>query len=91
MIASVVGSKGTKTELQSISAPTLVIWGEKDRYLGPDLAEPHHEDVPNLDRVERLPDASHWVHHDEPQRVTQLLIDFFAPALATQNREAATR
>jgi pimeloyl-ACP methyl ester carboxylesterase len=76
--AAVRPPKGTKTELHSISAPTLVIWGEKDRYLGPDLAEPHHEDVPNLDRVERLPDGSHWVHHDEADRVTQLLIDFFA-------------
>ena len=36
--------------------------------------------VPNLDRVERLPDASHWVHHDEAERVNQLLIDFFTPA-----------
>ena len=45
--------------------------GERDRYLGPTLAEPHHDDVPNLDRVERLPDASHWVHHDEAERVNQ--------------------
>jgi pimeloyl-ACP methyl ester carboxylesterase len=43
-------------------------------------------DVPNLDRVERLPDASHWVHHDEAERVNQLLIDFFAPALRTESR-----
>ena len=57
-----------------------------DSYLGPELAEPDHDDVPNLDRVERLPDASHWVHHDEPERVTQLLIEFFAPALPTENR-----
>lgn len=61
-----------------ITAPTLVIWGGRDRYLGPTLAEPHHDDVPNLDRVERLPDASHWVHHDEAERVNQLLIEFFA-------------
>jgi pimeloyl-ACP methyl ester carboxylesterase len=61
-------------------APTLVIWGERDRYLGPELAEPDHDDVPNQDRVERLPDASHWVHH-EAERVTQLLAGFFAPAL----------
>ena len=54
-----------------------------DRYLGPTLAEPHQDDVPNLDRVERLPDASHWVHHDEAERVNQLLIDFFAPARTT--------
>jgi pimeloyl-ACP methyl ester carboxylesterase len=67
--------------LKPIDAPTLVIWGERDHFLGQELAEPEHDDVPNLDRVERLPDASHWVHHDEADRVTQLLTDFFAPSL----------
>ena len=56
------------------------IWGQDDGYLGPDLAEPDHDDVPNLDRVERLLGASHWVHHDAAERVTQLLTDAFAPA-----------
>jgi hypothetical protein len=32
--------------------------------------------VPNLQGVERLPDAS----HDEAERVNELLIDFFAPS-----------
>jgi pimeloyl-ACP methyl ester carboxylesterase len=72
--------KEAAAKLRPISAPTLVIWGERDSYLGSDLAEPERDDVPNLDRVERLPDASHWVHHDEAERVNQLLIDFFAPA-----------
>ena len=49
------------------------------------LAEPDHDDVPNLDRVERLPNASRWVHHDEAERVTQLLTDFFAPARPATN------
>jgi pimeloyl-ACP methyl ester carboxylesterase len=65
---------------------TLVIWGQRDRYLGEELAEPDHDDVPNLDRVERLADASHWVHHDEPERVTRLLIDFFTPTPPTKHR-----
>jgi epoxide hydrolase 4 len=82
--------RGPSQQVRPISAPTLVIWGQRDRYLGPQLAEPHREDVPNLDRVERLPDASHWVHHDEPERVTQLLSDFFAPARTTDNRQAST-
>jgi epoxide hydrolase 4 len=69
---------GSKQEIRRVTAPTLVIWGQRDRYLGPKLAEPHHEDVPNLDRVERLPDASHWVHHDEAERVNELLVDFLA-------------
>jgi pimeloyl-ACP methyl ester carboxylesterase len=69
---------GSKQKVQTISAPTLVIWGQEDRYLGADLAEPHKEDVPNLVGVERLPNASHWVHHDEAGQVNQLLIDFLA-------------
>ena len=78
--------KKAEAALRPISAPTLVIWGQRDNYLGPELAEPDHDDVPNLDRVERLPDASHWVHHDEAERVNQLLIDFFGPALPASNR-----
>src|ERR1700730_6235479 len=70
--------KEAAAKLRPISAPTLVIWGERDSYLGSELAEPHRDDVPNLDRVERLADASHWVHHDEAELVNQLLIDFFA-------------
>jgi pimeloyl-ACP methyl ester carboxylesterase len=69
--------KRAEAALRPIQAPTLVIWGQGDRYLGPELAEPDHDDVPNLDRVERLSDASHWVHHDEAERAIQLLTDFF--------------
>jgi epoxide hydrolase 4 len=69
--------KRAEAQLSPIQARTLIIWGDEDRYLGPELAEPDHGDVPNLDHVERLP-ASHWVHHDEPERVTQLLTGFFA-------------
>ena len=72
--------KAAKARIRKISAPTLVIWGQQDRYLGQKLAEPNRDDVPNLERVEHLPNASHWVHHDQAERVTKLLIDFFAPA-----------
>jgi pimeloyl-ACP methyl ester carboxylesterase len=73
-------AKKAEAAIHPIKAPTLVIWGQRDAYLGEELAEPEHDDVPNLERVERLPDASHWVHHDEAERVTQLLTSFFAPA-----------
>ncbi|MBV8218093.1 MAG: alpha/beta hydrolase, partial [Solirubrobacterales bacterium] len=67
----------SSSSISPVQAPTLVIWGERDRHLGAELAEPHREDVPRLERVVRLPDASHWVQHDEPERVSGLLIDFF--------------
>jgi pimeloyl-ACP methyl ester carboxylesterase len=76
-------AKKAAAAIHPIKAPTLVIWGQEDQYLGEELAEPEHDDVPNLERVERIPDASHWVHHDAADRVTQLLADFCGPARTT--------
>ena len=61
--------------VQRIDAPTLVVWGERDRYLSPRLASDLATWVPNC-RIERLPAASHWVQHDEPERVNRLLLSF---------------
>ncbi|XXX82600.1 alpha/beta fold hydrolase [Sorangium sp. So ce134] len=58
-----------------IDTPVLVIWGEHDRYLGAELAAPDPELVPNA-RVARIPDASHFVLYDRPERVNQLLLEF---------------
>ncbi len=62
-------------EMTPIAAPTLVIWGERDRYIGSELAEPDPRWVRDV-RVERIPDASHWVQHEAPERVSELLIEF---------------
>ena len=66
---------GAQGKLVPIEAPTLVIWGERDRHLGRELAEPEARWVPNA-RMEWLRDATHWVQHDEPERVNELLIEF---------------
>ena len=58
-----------------VEAETLVIWGERDRFLGRELATPPKKLVPNA-RVEFLPEASHWVQVDAPARVNALLIPF---------------
>ena len=61
---------------QSVPAPTLVIWGEQEAYLNSTLLDRLDRWVPDL-RVERIPDASHWVQNDVPERVNELLIRFF--------------
>ncbi len=71
-------ARDPRGRLPPIGAETLVIWGERDRYLEASLAEPHRRDVPRLHEVVRLPDSSHWVMRDEPERVSQLLAEFFA-------------
>ena len=68
---------GAQRRIRTVHAPTRVIWGERDRYLGPGLAEPHRADVPNLERVIRL-DTSHWVQHEAPEEVAALLVEFFS-------------
>jgi pimeloyl-ACP methyl ester carboxylesterase len=55
-----------------IDAPTMLIWGERDRHLGNRMSEGIDEWVPNL-TVERLPDVSHWVMADAPADVERLL------------------
>jgi pimeloyl-ACP methyl ester carboxylesterase len=57
----------------------LVIWGEQDRFLVKEMADPDPRLVPDV-RVVRLPQASHWVQHDEPERVNALLTEFFSAA-----------
>jgi epoxide hydrolase 4 len=61
--------------IRRIDVPTLLIWGEQDRYLGLRFTEGLERWVPNI-RIERLPEASHWVQSDAPERVNQLLIGF---------------
>jgi pimeloyl-ACP methyl ester carboxylesterase len=68
----------TRALLQRVEAPVLVIWGERDRFLSRRLAEPPHLWVPNLVRVKRLSDASHWVAEDRPVEVNTLLLDFLS-------------
>jgi epoxide hydrolase 4 len=57
------------------AVPTLLIWGQRDAYLGSRLTEGLEQWAPNL-RMERIPNASHWVQNDAPERVNELMIEF---------------
>ncbi len=60
-----------------LTMPTLLIWGERDRYLGLPLTEGLEPLVPNL-RLERIADASHWVQNDAPLQVNTAILNFLA-------------
>ncbi|MGH2517888.1 MAG: alpha/beta fold hydrolase [Ktedonobacterales bacterium] len=61
--------------LRVITAPTLVLWGELDPYLGVGL-------LAGLDRwarnvtIQRFPTAGHWLNQQEPERVNAALLAF---------------
>jgi pimeloyl-ACP methyl ester carboxylesterase len=61
--------------LFTIAVPTLVIWGEKDRWLLTGNLEGLEKYVPNL-VIKRIPDGSHWVIHEKPARVNSYIREF---------------
>ena len=64
--------------LRIVVAPTLVLWGELDAYLGVNFLDGLDRWVSDL-RIERFPTAGHWVNQQEPARVNALLDAFFSP------------
>jgi pimeloyl-ACP methyl ester carboxylesterase len=61
-----------------VRVPTLLLWGDRDRYLRPALA-PASAALCDDVRLVRFPRATHWLQHDEPDRVTGLLAEFLRP------------
>jgi len=59
-----------------VRVPTRILWGERDRFL---LAEMARESLRYCGNAElyTFAGASHWLQHEEPARVSQLLIEFF--------------
>lgn len=59
-----------------VTVPTLMIWGTKDRFLGEEMAQPSIDRC-DRGRLARIEEATHWVQHEEPDRVNALIADFF--------------
>jgi pimeloyl-ACP methyl ester carboxylesterase len=62
-----------------VRVPTLVLWGMADQALLPGLLDGLDELIPRL-TVERLPNATHWLIHEEPQLVAARIREFLVSA-----------
>jgi len=62
-------------EMLAVKVPTLVIWGEEDRALLTGNLDGLQDYIEDL-TVKRIPDGSHWVSHEQPERVNALIRDF---------------
>lgn len=62
-------------EMLTIGVPTLVLWGLQDTALLPELLDGLEEYIPRL-TLEKVPDASHWIVHEQPALVAQRLAAF---------------
>ncbi|WP_029007497.1 alpha/beta fold hydrolase [Azospirillum halopraeferens] len=66
---------GRRAPGRRVRVPVLLLWGERDPFLQPGLARAAAALCDDI-RVERFPDAGHWLQHEEAERVNRLLIDF---------------
>ncbi len=60
---------------KSLTMPTLILWGDKDIYVGPKLAEACAALCSNA-RVVHFQHAGHWLPHDERDAVIGHLLEF---------------
>jgi pimeloyl-ACP methyl ester carboxylesterase len=72
-----VGERGR--DLDKLTGPALVVWGDRDPYIGPRYAEVLAEALGGEVRVEHFPDAGHWVWLDRPDAV-EMVARFLAGA-----------
>jgi pimeloyl-ACP methyl ester carboxylesterase len=60
----------------NIQSPTLIIWGQQDPHLSYEMASLSLDFCAD-DRLVTFEDATHWVLHDKPEEVSQLMIEHF--------------
>src|SRR5438309_9544432 len=67
---------GVKFQARNLRCPTRILWGERDDFL---LSEMAHESLSYCTSAElfTFANATHWLQHEEPDRVSQILADFF--------------
>jgi pimeloyl-ACP methyl ester carboxylesterase len=61
--------------LDELTLPALIVWGQRDPYLAPELGEAYATRLPNAS-LERVEDAGHWPWLERPElidRVAQFL------------------
>jgi pimeloyl-ACP methyl ester carboxylesterase len=63
---------------QKISVPTLYVWSDRDIALLPRAAHDTARYVSGDYRFEILPDVSHWIPEEQPDKLADLLLDWFA-------------
>jgi pimeloyl-ACP methyl ester carboxylesterase len=59
--------------LATVRVPTTVLWGERDLALLPGLLDDLERWVPQM-RLVRVPEASHWIVHEQPTLVTEEIL-----------------
>ena len=61
---------------KTVHVPTRILWGERDAFLLTEMAQ-ESLDYCTSAELFTFANATHWLQHEEPNRVSELLIEFF--------------
>ena len=77
MLAWYRGARRFPLEAGRVEVPVLLIWGDRDIALRPQLADASL-DWCDQGRLHRLADAGHWLQHEAAEQVNAQLLEFLA-------------
>lgn len=66
-----------ENNLKTIEKPTLILWGEDDKFLPLSLGARIQKDIKGS-RMEIIPNCGHFVQEDKPEQATEIIIDFLS-------------
>lgn len=72
-----------------VRVPTLVLWGDRDAFLQPGLADAALERCDD-GRLVRFADLGHWLHQEDPARINPPLLHFLDAAGQSLDRIGAS-
>lgn len=61
--------------LGAIQKPTLILWGEKDKYLPISLGDRINKDIMGS-QMERIQNCGHFIQEDQPELATKIIVAF---------------
>ena len=64
-------------QIHNLKMPVMVIRGDADPYLSSEIANRLHTEISNC-RLEVIPTGSHFIQEDEPEKVSELILDFLS-------------
>lgn len=66
-------------ELGQIDCPTLIVWGDQDRFLSPKMADKLADTIPGS-RLVRLPGTGRLVPEEAPETLANMILEFVGAA-----------
>jgi pimeloyl-ACP methyl ester carboxylesterase len=68
-----VPERGMERRLWRIKAPTMIVWGEQDKFISPIYAEIFREKIANAEVV-KVPDTGHAINLESPEPLAEALL-----------------